>query len=258
MNDYENNFVSIWENNLEYFDMLCLMASLSKLYSENSIPYLDYRSAENLFCKYYGATNDARSCTAYDARLGSLGIGIKTFGISSGHSTEKIAEFNKLRPILNKYKGDELAIKIAEFRNDRIDVSDNMYDISNSIYHIVGRQEFGLVVFNTPYERIPIDEIRNINDTEKSISFEAHDEKYVFNKSKSVLLKRFDIAQEFKKLSVDILEDPLSVLSRLLNNIDNDAQNHLPSGNPTHILKPHIPKIKGVDYVIPKFRIAEC
>ena len=74
------SFLNNWKGNSTYFEMLRLMASLSRLFSESATPYLDYRLTENLFCKYYEAQNDARSCTAYDARLSSLGIGIKTFG----------------------------------------------------------------------------------------------------------------------------------------------------------------------------------
>ena len=57
-------FVNGWEKNSQYFDMLALIASLSKLFSDNTIPFLDYRITENLFCKYFNAINDARSCTA--------------------------------------------------------------------------------------------------------------------------------------------------------------------------------------------------
>lgn len=102
--------------------MLGLMASLSKLFSENDVPYLDYRLTENLFCKYYNAINDARSCTAYDARFVGLGIGVKTFILNNNASTEKIAEFNKLRPHLVYLRGIELAKKLAEFRNSRCQV----------------------------------------------------------------------------------------------------------------------------------------
>ena len=139
MEDFRTKFIESWQSNNQYFEMLKLLASLSKLFSESATPYLDYRIAENLFCKYYSAINDARSCTAYDARLGKLGIGIKTFGIQNGTSVEKIAEFNRLKPELDKLNGKKLAIQLAEFRNDRIHVANNTYDIEKSIYHIVGR-----------------------------------------------------------------------------------------------------------------------
>ena len=102
MEDYKVNFLEKWQSNEQYFDMLVLLSSLSNLFSDNSVPYLDYRVAENLFCKYFNAINDARSCTAYDARLGTLGIGIKTFGIKKT-STEKIAEFDRFKGIMDKY-----------------------------------------------------------------------------------------------------------------------------------------------------------
>ena len=53
MENFEMKFINSWSNNNAYFEMLALLSSLSKLFSENSVPYLDYRIAENLFCKYF-------------------------------------------------------------------------------------------------------------------------------------------------------------------------------------------------------------
>lgn len=196
--------------------MLKLMASLSKLFSEGSTPYLDYRLAENIFCKYFDAINDARSCTAYDARIGNLGIGIKTFGIQKGHSTEKIAEFNKLKPQLDHLKGKELARKIAEFRNDRILFANNTYAVRDSIYHIVGRVDGALRIFNTPYTQINLDKIDYVKDTQTSISFHVGDDFYNFNKSKSVLMKKFILPNDYACVPVELIEDPLELLATLL------------------------------------------
>lgn len=44
-----NEFLKGWDSNKKYFEMLGLMASLSKLFSENEVPYLDYRLTENRF-----------------------------------------------------------------------------------------------------------------------------------------------------------------------------------------------------------------
>ena len=216
MEDYRTKFIESWQNNSQYFEMLRLLASLSKLFSESTTPYLDYRVTENLFCKYYSAINDARSCTAYDARLGKLGIGIKTFGIQKGNSVEKIAEFNKLKPVLDELKGKKLAIQLAEFRNDRIQVANNTYDLEKSIYHIVGRSKETLKIFNTDYELIDIDDIHEIRDKQTSISFISGDCFYNFNKSKSVLMKKFILPEQYKEIHVDILADPLQLLSELL------------------------------------------
>ena len=242
----ENNittFITSWEENHNYFDMLALLAGLSKLFSDNTIPYLDYRIAENLFCKYYSATNDARSCTAYDAHINSLGIGIKTFGIANGHSIEKIAEFNKLKPILDNLKGVKLAKAIATFRNDRIELANNIYNIDNSIYHIVGRSQSALKLFNTSYKKIEINDIHEVKDTVKSISFISDNEFYTFNKSKSVLLKKFILPDNYKEIPVDILKDPLQLLSQLLNKDDKNIK-ELHQYTTKRLI------IKGYDYVI--------
>ena len=150
MQEYSaNNFLENWSKNNEYFEVLSIMGSLSRLFSDNTIPYLDYRLAENIFCKYFDAHNNSRDCTAYDAQLNNLGIGIKTFILKNDSSIEKIAEFNKLKPQLNPLIRKDLALKIAEFRNKRIDLANDTYGVNNANYHIVGRKEGLLRIFNT-------------------------------------------------------------------------------------------------------------
>ena len=215
--------------------MLGLMASLSKLFSENDVPYLDYRLTENLFCKYYNAINDARSCTAYDARFSNLGIGIKTFILNNNASTEKIAEFNKLRPYIADLKGKELACKLAEFRNQRMQFADDIFNVNESQYHIVGRNSGLLRVFNVPYERINIENICNVKDKGASLSFEDDKNFYSFNISKTVLMKRFEVPENYRDVSVDILSDPLFLLEKLLTDKPDKIYHHF---------------VKGYDYVI--------
>lgn len=230
-----NEFLNGWSSNEKYFEMLGLMASLSKLFSENDVPYLDYRLTENLFCKYYNAINDARSCTAYDARFSCLGIGIKTFILNNNASTEKIAEFNRLRPQLANLKGEELARKLAEFRNERMRFADDTFNVNESQYHIVGRSSGLLRVFNVPYDRINIDKIRNVKDKDASLSFEDDKNVYSFNRSKTVLMKRFEVPEIYRDVSVDILSDPLTLLEQLLTDKPKDI---------------YRPIVKGHDYVI--------
>ena len=186
-----SSFLTNWKDNTKYFDMLRLMAQLSKLFSENEVPYLDYRLAENLFCKYFEAENDARSCTAYDARLMHVGIGIKTFVL--------------------KGKQD-LAMQIAKYRNERMEFANNQYDVNETQYHIVGRVEGTLRLFNTPYEFVNLEKLHIDKDDETSCSFHDELNEYTFNKSKSVLLKRFVVPSDHKDIPVEILEDPLSLL----------------------------------------------
>ena len=232
-----SQFIDSWEDNSRYFQMLGLMAKLSKVFSDNDVPYLDYRLAENLFCMYYNAINDARSCTAYDARLCSVGIGIKTFILGVNNtSTEKIAEFNKLKPQLNGLSGLELARQIGTFRNDRMRFANDTFNVNETIYHIVGRKKGLLRIFNSPYQEVVIDDISDVRDTTASVSFNDGIHEYTFNKSKSVLMKRFDVPSKFHDIEVDILQDPFTLLGDFFGNIEN-----------TRLI---IPKRKGIDYVV--------
>lgn len=196
--------------------MLQLISRLSKLFSNNQTPFIDYRIAENVFCKYYEAMNDARSCTAYDARLSGIGIGIKTFILSDNDSSmEKIAEFNKLRPQLLGLDGLDLARKLGEFRNERMRFADAMYDVTETQYHIVGRKVGKLRIFNTPYEKIDVQRIHHVKEDDRAISFTDDINEYSFNKSKSVLQKRFFVPDVFKDVDVDIIDDPYELLEKL-------------------------------------------
>ena len=218
MQEYRYNnlssFLSSWRENTKYFDMLKLMAQLSKLYSESEVPYLDYRLAENLFCRYFEAENDARSCTAYDARLAHVGIGIKTFILKGkgDHSVEKIAEFNKLKKNLVGLSGIDLARQLGEYRNERMEFANNQYDVNETQYHIVGRIDGALRLFNTPYEEVNLSEVKLIKDDDTSCSFHDDKNEYTFNKSKSVLLKKFFVPKDYIDIPVDTLDDPLALL----------------------------------------------
>lgn len=243
MQEYHYNnlqeFLSSWQRNEKYFEMLKLMAQLSRLFSENDTPYLDYRLTENLFCRYYQAVNDARSCTAYDARISNIGIGIKTFILNKkDQSIEKIAEFNRLKKNLEGLRGLDLARRIGEFRNDRMVFANNTFDVSETQYHIVGRKEGLLRVFNCPYEKVDVEHIHLYKDDVTSITFTDEHNDYVFNKSKSVLMKRFEVPSHgYKDIYVDIVNEPLILLE--------DFFIHYNKG-----IEEATKRIRGVDYVM--------
>ena len=120
----------------EYIKFLKLVGSLSRLFSENTSPYLDSRICENLFCRCFSAENLARQdCTA-DAKKGDVGIGIKTW---VGNSQQKIAEFNKARKEYATLNGIDKVKKIAELRNERIDVTQRIHGLDHMIYHVTVR-----------------------------------------------------------------------------------------------------------------------
>lgn len=211
-----NDFLSEWKSNSQYFNFLELMASLSNLFSDNSIPYLNYRVTENLFCKYYDAENLSRSDTAYDAKTKNFGVGIKTFQLTNDSSVEKVAEFNAISNQLKKYQGKDLAYQVAKARNDRMELGQRLYAIDDGCYHIIGRVQSALVVFNSSYPLINLNNLSHINDTGHALQFNDGENFYSYNYSKSTLFKRFIVPNEKVEIPVSIIQDPYDILQKLL------------------------------------------
>lgn len=57
--------------------MMRIVASLSKLLSENKKPYISPRIPKNLFCKYFEAEYLSRSDVTAYAKKDTIGISIK-------------------------------------------------------------------------------------------------------------------------------------------------------------------------------------
>lgn len=246
-----------WKENEEYVNLIKLMASLSNLFSDSTIPFLHYRVTENLFARCFKAKNLSRSDIAYDAQWGSLGIGIKTFQIKNNNqSIEKIAEFNKLSSELRELKGKDLAVRVAELRNERIGVADALCNINQRLYHIVGRQEDKIVLFNTDYPIINIPNICKVKElsNSKGIIFSDGKDEYRFYYSKSVLLKRFSVPAEHLVIPIDIIQDPYSLLRKLINKEEHPLLAHNPVVGKDYIILPlystrtaEVPKKSGLN-----------
>lgn len=208
------------ENNGDYLNLLSAVSKLSGLFSESAVPFINYRVAENIFCRSFNANNLSRSDTAFDADLNSVGIGLKTFISKNNNSTEKVAEFNSLSRDLKNYQGKDLALKLGEYRNERIDLANRVYDIKSSLYHIVARRENELLLFETDYNQIDIANIHSVKENKASLQFEDGHNFYSFNYSKSTLFRKFIIPQNAFRLPVDIIEDPYSLLLDLFSSSD--------------------------------------
>src|SRR5690554_5186197 len=178
------------ENKGEYIKLLSAVSKLSGLFSDSAVPFINYRVVENLFCKCFNADNLSRSDTAYDANYLSKGVGIKTFICNKEASNEKIAEFNSLSRELKKFQGKDLAYKLAEYRNDRIDLANRLYNINNSVYHIIARRKGELVLFETDYKKINLNSINSVKSNDSSLFFDDGENSYSFNYSKSTLFKK--------------------------------------------------------------------
>lgn len=203
------------ENNGNYLKLLSATAKLSRLFSESQVPYIYYRAAENIFCRSFNADNLSRGDSAFDANFNSIGVGLKTFICEKQNSTEKVAEFNKLSNQLKEFKGKELAIKLAEFRNERIELANRLYNIENSIYHIVARKSNELILFETDYQNIDIENINSVKESLAGIQFNDGKNFYSFNSSKSTLFRKFEIPNNVFKIPIEIIEDPYKLLLEL-------------------------------------------
>ena len=223
--------------NLHYAESIKILSSLSQLFSDSTTPFLHYRVMENLFCSCFNAENLSRSDTAYDAKIDKLGIGLKTFVYVKSGKNEKIAEFNKKSSFLKGIADiRDLTENLARLRNERIQLANDLYGIENSIYHIIARVENKLIFFETDYNKIDISNLRNIKNTEKSLSFSDGHNEYSFNHSKSVLQRKFYVPQNFSYLDIEIVENPFEILLSLKDRILQAEQAKT--------------KVAGVDFVI--------
>lgn len=208
------NFAQIdQKNNGEYLKLLDAISKLSGLFSESGTPFINYRIAENVFCKSFNAENLSRSDTAYDAKYqNNIGVGLKTFICEKEFSNEKITEFNALSKNLSLLQGKALAQELAKYRNERIELANRLYNITTGLYHIVARRNAELVLFETDYNKIDISNIKNIKTTKAGISFDDGLHQYSFNFSKSTLFRRFYIPKNAFTLPIEIIEDPYTLL----------------------------------------------
>lgn len=204
--DYDKNKFESYKKDLQ------MVGSLSLLFADSDIPMLDYRVPENLYCMSLDATNLARSCVTADAKLGDIGIGIKTFLEQNKKTWQKIAEFDKKSDIYNELSIEEKVKKIAELRNERIISTMNIYGLKKMIYHCVVRNKEGFHFYEEEMDLIDVSKIKNIKEVRNSIYFEDGKHEYSFNKTKSTLLKRFYTESYFDSIDVVIAQNPLELL----------------------------------------------
>jgi NgoFVII restriction endonuclease. len=199
----------------EYKRLIQAVSSLSNLFSESSTPYIGYRSAENIFCKAFGAVNLSRSDCSVDAKLNRDGIGIKTFLAPNGRATfQKIAEFNRDSVKFRDCQDEEMVKLIAELRNERINYTKRTYGIDNTYYHCLMRDSEQINISESMMDLIRMDKIHVEGNKKDSTTVKFHDgiNDYVFNKSKSTLTMKFDKASVLFEVGVTILEDPYSLI----------------------------------------------
>lgn len=199
------------ENQENYKKMLSLIGNLTLLFSENNAPYLPYRVHENIFCKYFGAENLARSDCSADAKYNKIGIGLKTW---TGNNDQKIAEFGKLRNTYSDLEAELLIKKIAQYRNERIRVTKKIHGLDQMIYHIVKRVPKMMQIIECSFDYIDIEKIRLLPNrgNENNIYFKDSKNTYHFSLSKNTLYMLFENYTIVDEFEVEIMLDPYSYL----------------------------------------------
>lgn len=203
-----------------YCNYLKSTGMLSGLSSESDAPYINSRVAENIFCLVTGAENLGRSDCSADAKLGKTGIGIKTFLANNNHTLQKVAEFNRDASKF-RYKSAETVVSIiANLRNERILSTMRIYGLETMVYHCIVRESKLIKICESSMDIIDVSNIKNIQEknNRNTIFFEDGKNEYSFNLNKNTLFKRFDTTKSLLSFKVDILEDPYSILTRLMSN----------------------------------------
>jgi len=207
----------------EYISLLAKLGSLTKLFSNSANAYLDSRLAENIYCYKFNARNVARDDNTVDAIYYSTGVAIKTFLASS--KLQKIAEFNKNSPEIKKQLEKDIvsAVEyIAHLRNRRIESTAEIYKIpeNNMVYHCIVRDKESFIIIEEPLHKIKKEEIKSINKrSENSIEFSDKFGEYIFNVSKSVLMKKFFSSKTIVVATVnfEIINNPIDLIESIIN-----------------------------------------
>lgn len=201
-----------------YCKYLKCTGMLSGLSSESDAPYINSRVAENTFCFVTEAENLGRADCSADAKLGKIGVGIKTFLANNNKTMQKIAEFNKDAMMIRNKTPESIIVIISELRNERILSTMRIYGMEQMIYHCVVRESNLIKICECPMDMIHIPNINNIviKNNGNVIYFTDKKNEYSFNLNKNTLFQRFDTTDAIISIPVEILDDPFKILTRIL------------------------------------------
>jgi hypothetical protein len=195
-----------------YEELLKSVAAMTLLFSDGPNAYIDYRFVEKLFVRSTRGRDISRADKVFDAIVGedqNIGVGVKTFVVSgaSRSSLEKIQEFTKFSGGggFDNLQKSEIAITASEYRNNTVlaDSKEFGINLNKSIYHCLIRSGNLGIIHEEPYPLIDIKNIEPIDirgntlpeypEGNKGIRFTDGVNTYSYSKSKSVLMKVFDL-----------------------------------------------------------------
>ena len=199
------------------------VGSLSRLFSDSSSPYLSPKFVEKLFVLTSGSRDLATIDISFDAMTqASAGVGVKTFTASNFQSekSEKVAEFTA-HASSGEFEGlpdDEIAYKVAEFRNARVNSDAKAFDIDldSSFYHCLVRSSGSCMVHEEPYHLIDLSRFKMVKGSRAGGNphFTDGQHKYSFSKAKNTLYRKFEIGKysNSETIEVKFLEDVFELL----------------------------------------------
>jgi hypothetical protein len=200
----------------KYVSLMKAGASLTRLFSEEEHAYFDPSFVEKLFIYASAGKDLSKKYNSFDVLLerdgtGSIGVGIKTFGVPNERSAkkEKVAEMTNFASNgeFDGLKQEKLAVAVSEKRNASIlsDIAEYNIDLSKSYYHCLLRTNKGVFIHQEPYELIDIKNIHPVKgsgrnakkldkfpDNSGSPLFSDGKNIYTYGKAKNVLNKLFD------------------------------------------------------------------
>ena len=217
----------------KYETLLKSVASLSRLYSDSEVPLIHSRFIEKLFVET--SLNEIRDLSRQDISFDCLvnkntGVGIKTFRGDTNVSLEKIAEFNNLSSSFEGLDTHALAETVSLARNNRIisDAKEVEADLNNSYYHCLVRRSGAAFIHEEPFELIDVRNLSLIPNTRsRNPSFTDGKSQYSFNRSKSTLLKNFELNKHFNSKRIDIPIIPENEIFDVLINFYKDLNKDL-------------------------------
>lgn len=199
-----------------YKRLLKVIGSLSNLFADTSVPYINSRVSENLFCRVFSAKNLSRSDVSADACVNNVGIGIKTFIEGNGKTIQKVAEFNKDKKRYSGKNPIDTIKTVSLLRNERLDATKRIHGLTDLYYHCVTRKKGLILAYDTDMYNVDIESICDVEEKDNVIRFNDTLNEYSFNISKSTLYKRFNTPNALVEVSIEIIKDPFEALEQLL------------------------------------------
>lgn len=216
----------------EYVKFLEIFGALSGLFKDNmegtnaKKPFLYYRNHEQLFARVFNVEDLTRKDSAFDALAivngERIGVGLKTWIHSNNLTYQKVAEFNKLalteiHPLIQAGEAEKVIEKVAQLRNERVQLDQRQYGTTKDIYHYITRDDSVMYIVECNYDLIQLDSLKLLGIKGGTYSFTDGINNYKFYTSKSVLLKEFDASESkiLKRIPIMQFNDPFELLEKI-------------------------------------------